>query len=95
MSADTLIAILGVLALLAIGAWSALKRRFTTRKVRERWPSRPLPDATQRDLDRIVRRDFPVEQFSEIMAALGELDNRLGFEYGLRHLSWQMGAWKH
>jgi hypothetical protein len=78
MNADTLIAIVGILAFLSVGMWAALKGRFKTRKVRERWPSRPLPDLTAADLERIVRRDFSSEQFPEVMTILGELDNRWG-----------------
>jgi hypothetical protein len=77
MNSDTLVAIFGVLALLSVGAWSALKPRFITRKVHESWPSRPLPHATQADVERVVRRDFPAEQYSDVMAILGALDSRL------------------
>jgi hypothetical protein len=76
MNSDTLVAIFGVLALLSVGAWSALKPRFTRRKVHDSWPSRPLPQATQADIERVVRRDFPAEQYSDVMATLGGLDSR-------------------
>lgn len=39
----------------------------------------PTPDVTRSDVERIVRRDFPLEQFAEVMAMLNE--------YGVE--SWQ------
>lgn len=37
----------------------------------------PIPGVSQADVERIVRRDFPAEQFEEVRAALEELDHRL------------------
>ena len=37
----------------------------------------PIPDVSPRDVEKIVRRDFPAEQFSEINAVLEGLDRRL------------------
>jgi len=42
-------------------------------------PSQPHPDVTQADLERIVRRDFPADRESEVLAMLNE--------YG--HEEWQ------
>jgi hypothetical protein len=77
MSPETLIAALGILGLILVGVWSPLKGRLATwYRARESWPSRPLPEATQADLERIVRRDFPAEQFLEVIAVLEEFDNQ-------------------
>jgi hypothetical protein len=75
MTEDSLLVLLGVVALLSIGAYSALKlplraKRLARRLSRQRWPSRPLPNSAPEDIDRIVRRDFPTEQVSEVSAAL-------------------------
>jgi hypothetical protein len=34
----------------------------------------PAPNVTQQDVERIIRRDFPAESFSEIMAILNTYD---------------------
>ncbi len=76
MKTNSLVAIVGVLVLLSVGAWSALKGRFSARKSSRAWPRRPLPDVTQEDVGRIVRRDFPAAQFHDVIAILGEFDNK-------------------
>jgi hypothetical protein len=75
MNADTLIAIVGVLAMVFFGTWSALRGRFFARKRTLGLPRHRIPDVAQEDVERIVRRDFPAEQFPEIIAVLGEFDS--------------------
>jgi hypothetical protein len=76
MNADTLIAIVGMLFMVSLCTWSALKGRFFARKPAIGLPRHRIPDVTQEDVERIVRRDFPAEQFPEIIAILGGLDSR-------------------
>jgi hypothetical protein len=52
-----------------------LLRRFNNPRRRRLAPqarSQPTPDVTSDDVDRIVRRDFPNEQFAPITALLNE-----------------------
>jgi hypothetical protein len=65
MNADTLIAIVGMLFMVSLGTWSALKGRFFARKPAIGLPRHRIPDVTQEDVERIVRRDFPAEQFPD------------------------------
>jgi hypothetical protein len=74
MNADTLIAIVGVLVIVSFGTWSALRGRFARRSIKG-LPRHRIPDVAQEDVERIVRRDFPAEQFPEIIAVLGEFDS--------------------
>jgi hypothetical protein len=68
MSGGTLIAIVGIVALLSFGMWSALKPRFRARRVLEAELRQPIPEVTPDDVKRIVRRDFPSAQFEDVMA---------------------------
>jgi hypothetical protein len=76
MNTDIWIAILAMLALMCVGAWPVLRRCFLARKTRKRLPRQPIPDVTQDDVERIVRRDFPAVRVQDIIAILGELDNK-------------------
>jgi hypothetical protein len=76
MSGDTLIAIFGIVALLSFGIWSALKGRSSSRRVLEAELRQPIPDVTAEDVKRIVRRDFPVAAFEDVMAIVAEYASR-------------------
>jgi hypothetical protein len=76
MNGDTLIAIFGIVALLSFGIWSALKGRSSSRRVLEAELRQPIPDVTAEDVKRIVRRDFPVAAFEEVMAIVAEYTSR-------------------
>jgi hypothetical protein len=79
MNGDTLIAILGIVALLSFGIWSALKGRFSSRGVSESELRQPIPDVTAEDVKRIVRRDYPETAFEEVISIVTEyaIDGRV------------------
>lgn len=76
MNGDTLIAIIGTLALLSFGMWQALKGRFSSRRVSEAQLRQPIPDVTPEDVKRIVRRDFPDTAFEEVISIVTEYTSR-------------------
>lgn len=61
---------------MCVGAWPVLRRRFLALKTRKRLPRQPIPDVTQDDVERIVRRDFPAARVQDVIAILGESDNK-------------------
>jgi hypothetical protein len=100
MTDDNLLVVLGAVALLSIGAYSALRLRspalrLARRMSRQKWPSRPLPEVTQSDLERIVSRDFHAGELPEVIAILSEFDNEwesLEFVSGSLRSSWLTGT---
>jgi hypothetical protein len=46
--------------------------------------AQPIPDVTPNDVERIVRRDFPNEQFTDVMALLDECGTKKGQRGGPR-----------
>jgi hypothetical protein len=67
-----LFAILGVVALLSFGAWTALKPRLRARPSAASRPSQPVPDVTQDDVVRVIHRDFPDARFEDVMPIVAE-----------------------
>jgi len=51
---------------------------------RGRSVAQPVPDVTPNDVERIVRRDFPNEQFADVMTILGECGTKNGHPGGPR-----------
>jgi len=76
MNGDTLIAISGIVALLSLGIWSALKGRFSSHRVSDGELRQPIPDVTSEDVKRIVRRDYPDTAFEEVMSIVTEYTSR-------------------
>jgi hypothetical protein len=76
VNGDTLVAILGIAALLSFGVWSALKPRLSARRVAEPEPRQPVPNVNSDDVKRILRRDFPDAQFEEATAIVTEFTSR-------------------
>lgn len=76
MQSEAFITTFAVLALLSIGAWPALKARLKSRRVTEDELRQPIPEVAPDDVQRIVRRDFPVAQFAETMAIMTEYSSR-------------------
>lgn len=76
MSGETLIGIAGIVLLLSFGIWSALKRRFSARRVSDPELRQPIPEITPDDVKRIVRRDFPTARYEDVMAIVAEYIGR-------------------
>jgi BMFP domain-containing protein YqiC len=78
MKTDTLLATIGAIALMSIGAWSALKRRFYARTFHERPQTRMgnPHNVSVEDVERVARRDFLAAQLSEVATVLRGFDNQ-------------------